>query len=80
MSDCQSEEVHATSYPEVILQQHEEGNIHEGVVEITLYALLGSLLLGIMRVWGRINQQEMVILIDSGSTHSFIDIALWKEL
>ena len=32
--------------------------------EITLYALLGSPSLGTMRVFGRINHQELVILID----------------
>ena len=33
-------------------------------VEITLYALLGSLSPGTIRVLGRINHQELVILID----------------
>ena len=33
-----------------------------------------------MRIWGRINHHDMVILIDSGSTHNFLDEALWKLL
>ena len=33
-----------------------------------------------MKVWGKINHQDMVILIDSGSTHNFLDEALWKLL
>lgn len=77
--DFHLEEVHDTNSG-LVLQQHEVDSIHEGVAEITLYALLGSPSLGTMRVWGRINQQEMVILIDSGSTHNFLDVALWKEL
>ena len=50
-----------------------EGNaeLKGSVAEITLYALLGSPSLGTMRVLARIKQQEMVILIDSGSTHNF---------
>ena len=50
-----------------------EGNaeLKGNVAEITLYALLGSPSPGTMRVLARIKQQEMVILIDSGSTHNF---------
>ena len=54
--------------------------IVEGTVEITLYALLGSPSPGTMRVWGRINNQEMIILIDSGSTHNFLDVSMWMSL
>ena len=60
--------------------QHELDRIPEGVAEITLYALLGSPSPSTMKVWGRINHQEMVMLIDSGSTHNFLDVALWKVL
>ena len=38
---------------------------------ITLYVLLGSPFLSTMRVQGKINHQEMVILIDTGNTHNF---------
>lgn len=48
--------------------------------EITLYALLGSPSLGIMRVFGRINHRELVILIDTGSTHNFLDTSIWMML
>ena len=59
-----------------------EGNaeLKGSVAEITLYALLGSPSLGTMRVLARIKQQEMIILIDSGSTHNFLDEEMWKAL
>ena len=48
--------------------------------EITLYALSGIPTSGTMRVMGRVNQRSFVILIDSGSTHNFIDAALVSQL
>ena len=33
-----------------------------------------------MRVLGRINYQELVILIDTGSTHNFLDTSIWMLL
>ena len=33
-----------------------------------------------MRVQGRINPQDVIILIDSGSTHNFLDASLWLSL
>ena len=50
------------------------------VVEITLYALLGSPSPSTMRILARIKQQEMVILIHSGSTHNFLDEDMWVAL
>ena len=56
-----------------------EGTVElkSSVVEITLYALLGSPSPGTMRVLARIKQQEMVILIDS---EIFLDEGMWKAL
>lgn len=48
--------------------------------EITLYALSGTPTSRTMRVMGKINQRSFVILIDSGSTHNFIDAALVLQL
>ena len=45
-------------------------------VEITFYALVGSPFLGIMRVKGRVKIVSLMILLDSGSIHNFIDAAL----
>ena len=33
-----------------------------------------------MRVLGRINHQELVILIDTGSIHNFLDTLIWMLL
>ena len=62
------------------LHQFEESRCPEGFAKITLYALLGSPSLGTKRVWGKINHQDMIILIDSGSTHNILDKALWLLL
>nr|POF11672.1 hypothetical protein CFP56_62248 [Quercus suber] len=48
--------------------------------EITLYALLGNPSPGTMRVLGKINHQELVILIDTSSTHNFLDTSIWMLL
>ena len=45
-------------------------------VEITLYAITGTPTPGTMRVKGRVNGDRLVILIDTGSTHNFVD-ASW---
>ena len=42
--------------------------------EITLYALVGSSSSNTMRIKGKIKNQEVVSLIDSGSTHNFLDV------
>ena len=44
--------------------------------KITLYALLGSPSLGTMRIKGKINGHWLIILIDIGSTHNFVDAAM----
>ena len=33
-----------------------------------------------MRVWVRINHKDVLILIDSGSTHNFLDFSSWSSL
>ena len=53
-------------------RRHEE----ETDPEITLYALVGSPSPGTMRVKGRVNSVPLVILVDSSSTHNFIDAAV----
>lgn len=48
--------------------------------EITLYALVGCPTSNTMRVRGRIKKQEMVYLIDSGSTHNFLEAFVLPRL
>ncbi|XP_023920704.1 uncharacterized protein LOC112032172 [Quercus suber] len=60
-------------------QMGQVGEDQEGA-EITLYALSGTPTSGTMRIMGRINQKSFVILVDSGSTHNFIDAVLVSQL
>ena len=52
----------------------------EEEVEITLYALTRTPTPGTMRTKGRINGSRLVILIDTGSTHNFVDASLVNSL
>ena len=45
-------------------------------MEITLYALTGTPTPGTMRVRGKVNGSGLVILIDTSSTHNFVDASL----
>lgn len=52
----------------------------EEKVEITLYALLGTPTPGTMRLKGRIKSGSLMILMGTGSTHTFINVALVSSL
>ena len=47
---------------------------------ITLYALSGTPTVGTMRVMGKVKHKSVVILIDLGSTHNFVDSSLFSQL
>ena len=49
-------------------------------VEITLHALTRTPTPGTMRTNGRINGSRLVILIDTGSTHNFVNASLVNSL
>ena len=69
-----------------LLQLDEDKSINSrseskvGEAEITLYAFLGSPSPGTMRIQGKINGHCLVILIDTGSTHNFVDAAMISVL
>ena len=48
--------------------------------DITLYALLGNPSPRTMRVLGQINGHWVVILLDTGSSHNFLDFVLVRTL
>ena len=71
-----------TGHTKVLEQDIVDGTVELKchTTEITFYALLDSPSLVSMRVLGRIRQQEMVILIDSGCTNNFLDESIWLAL
>ena len=56
---------------EEVLETNEEGEEDNG--EISLHALKGLVNNKIIKVEGRVGECKLMILIDSGRTHSFID-------
>lgn len=75
------------SHSRVKITKLEEG-INEGQntsttseeVEIILYALIGTPTLGTMRIRGKINGVSLIVLLDTSSTHNFIDATLVPSL
>ena len=53
------------------MEDHEDCN--EEAMPIFLHAITGCSSPRTMRVKARIKKREMVVLIDSGSTHNFVD-------
>lgn len=81
-------EVIQDSVSEVQITVLGEGPIDNAVVvqeekleaEITLYALVGSPTPRTMRVKGKIIRECLIILLDSSSSHNFIDAAIATKL
>jgi hypothetical protein len=65
---------------QVIEEESELTEESEESAEITLCALLGSTSPSTMRVVACINRKKAVVLIDTGSTHNFLDYELAKSL
>ena len=61
---------------EVEVQVEQELGNNALEVEITLYALVGSPSPKTMRVRSKIKELGLVSLIDSGSTHNFLDLSV----
>ena len=61
---------------EVEVQVEQKGGNNALEAEITLYALVGSPSPNTMRVRSKIKELGLVSLIDSGSTHNFLDLSV----
>lgn len=61
--------------PEVVSQE-----VVEEEAEVTLCAMVGGEGLNTIKLLGTIQKQQIVILVDSGSTHSFLDPKLLCQL
>ncbi|KAL2245963.1 UNVERIFIED_CONTAM: Retrovirus-related Pol polyprotein from transposon [Sesamum indicum] len=73
------EEVKAYEEDTGQLEEQNEGTEEEDVA-VSLNAICKKLSHGTMRVKGHVNGREIQILVDSGSTHSFINEKLMKAL
>jgi hypothetical protein len=63
-----------------IEEEEVEAKLEDKKAEITLCALLGSTSPSTMRVITILNGQKTVVLLDTGSTHNFMDDTLAKTL
>ena len=73
------EEVQEVSEVEVVeVENNTEFQLDQA--DITLYALLDSPSLGTMRALGYIRGHWVVILLDTGSSHNFLDFVLVRTL
>jgi hypothetical protein len=52
---------------------------HVGNLEISIHAISGIPTPNTMRIIGTIQQQRVVILVDLGSTHNFLDPSVVKR-
>ncbi|GJV76968.1 retrotransposon-related protein [Tanacetum coccineum] len=65
---------------EDLLQEEGTGEIIEFTPQISLHALNGVESFQTMRVTGHVGKQSLHILIDTGSTHNFLDLDKAKKL
>jgi hypothetical protein len=66
---------------EVVQEEETEIEPHEAeLLGISLHALAGALTPQTMRVMGKIGEQQVVILIETGSTYNFVDQHLAKKI
>ena len=72
------DEEEASKVEEEEVSQEEEGG--EEKIEISLHALRGMVTSKIIKVERRVSDSSLMILIDSGSTHSFLDEKVAKKL
>ncbi|XP_075645875.1 uncharacterized protein LOC142617069 [Castanea sativa] len=66
--------------PQGAFQRSGVGKDGFDLAKITLYALVGCSSSKTMRVRGRIKKQEVASIIDSGSTHNFLDASVLPRL
>lgn len=50
------------------------------ITEVTFHAILGSFTCTTMKLKGSLGQTEVIILMDSGSTHNFISTQLVEDI
>jgi hypothetical protein len=66
---------------EVVQEEETEAENQEAeLLSISLHALAGAVAPRTIRVREKIGEQQVVILIDTGSTHSFVDQNLAKKM
>jgi hypothetical protein len=66
---------------EVVQEEEIEAENQEAeLLSISLHALAGAVAPRTMRVRGKIGEQQVVILTDTSSTHSFVDQNLAKKI
>jgi len=75
-----AEEVNRMTGENELKQQQEEPPQHENSPQLSLNALNGTSAYHTMRVIGRFKHTPLHILIDSGSTHNFLNLATTKKL
>ncbi|KAA8524512.1 hypothetical protein F0562_010935 [Nyssa sinensis] len=63
---------------EDVVQEMEKENVQEEL-QISVHALSGSLSYKTMRIKGKVKKNMVIILIDSGSTHNFLDPVMAKR-
>ncbi|KAA8538007.1 hypothetical protein F0562_027413 [Nyssa sinensis] len=62
-----------------VVQEMEKKDVQEKL-QILVHALSGSLSYKTMRIKGKVKKNMVIILIDSGSTHNFLDLVMAKRI
>lgn len=55
-------------------------DLEEESPEISIHAIMGTLKCSTRKVEGRVNNRKLQILVDSGSTHNFLDITIAEKI